>query len=227
MTTQTTQKSNLTLITGFILAIGSVYFLVHTLAENRFQNLESQTRVLISQQQAILATIAETTARNGADSVTERIVRDCSLSERSAFDTLLGDLDSGLSQTELVELERLFGRCGGFYSERKSVMVSRLVREIEVYQTYVNQLQTLLESDVADEFQIPQWNKLAQEEQKQSDLFSQLVTKQDQIISTLLTGKSADSTEIEEILREVNEIQGTLVVTNKQVANTRAELTSF
>jgi predicted DNA-binding transcriptional regulator len=183
--------------------------------------------LLISEQQAVLATIAETTARNGADSITEQIIKDCSLSERSTFDTLLGSLDNGLTQTELVELERLFGRCGGFYSERKSVMVSRLAREIEVYETYVEHLETLLDADVANEFQISLWNKLAEEEQKQSELFSQLVIKQDQIISTLLDGKSASSEEIEQILREVNEIQGTLVVTNKQVAKVRAELTSF
>jgi hypothetical protein len=91
----------------------------------------------------------------------------------------------------------------------------------------VNQLAIVLETDVAQEFQISQWNKLATEEQKQSDLFSQLVIKQDQIITTLLSGKSASSDEIEEILREVNEIQGTLLVTNKQVADIRAELVSF
>jgi len=227
MTTQTTSKSNLKLIASFVLAVGLVYFLVHNFAENRFQDLESQTRLLISEQQAVLATIAETTARNGADSITEQIIKDCSLSERSTFDTLLGSLDKGLTQTELVELERLFGRCGGFYSERKSVMVSRLAREIEVYETYVEHLETLLDADVANEFQISLWNKLAEEEQKQSELFSQLVIKQDQIISTLLDGKSASSEEIEQILREVNEIQGTLVVTNKQVAKVRAELTSF
>jgi hypothetical protein len=227
MNTKFTSVSNLKLIGALVLGIALVYFLVNTLADNRFQNLESQTRLLISQQQAILATIAETTARNGADSVTEQIVKDCSLAERSSFDTLLGSLDSGLSQSQLVELERLFGRCGGFYAERKSVMVSRLAREIEVYETYVYQLETVLSADAADEFQIAQWNKLAREEQKQSDLFSKLVLKQDEIITTLLSGKSANSVEIIEILREVNEIQGTLVVTNQQVANIRSDLVSF
>jgi len=227
MNTEPKSMSTQKLIGFFILGITLVYFLISNIAESRFQNLESQTRLLISQQQAILATIAETTARNGADSVTEQIIKDCPLSERSAFDTLLGNLDSGLTQLQLVELERLFGRCGGFFSERKSVMVSRLAREIEVYETYVNQLGTVLGEDVALEFHIAQWNKLAEEEQKQSELFSQLVNKQDQIITTLLSGKSANSTEIKEILREVNEIQGSLVVANKQVTNIRSELISF
>ena len=227
MNTQTQSKFNLKVLGAFLLGVALVYFLVNMLTENRFQDLELQTRVLISQQEAVLATIAETTARNGADSVTEQIVKDCSVSERSTFDTLLGQLNNGLPQAQLVELERLFGRCGSFYSERKSVMVSRLAREIEVYESYVNQLSTVLGEETAEDFQIPQWNKLAEEEQKQSLLFSQLVTQQDLIINTLLSGKAANSAEITEILREVKEIQETLVVTNQQVANTRAELVSF
>jgi plasmid maintenance system killer protein len=102
-----------------------------------------------------------------------------------------------------------------------------LAREIEVYETYVIQLVVILDADVADEFQIDLWNKLAQEEKKQSNLFSRLVNTQDQIITTLLSGKSANSVEIKEILQEVKEIQGNLVVANKQVANIRAELISF
>jgi len=223
----TKTNSRIKLVVVWVLGIALVYFLVNVITERRLQDLELQTRVLISQQEAVLATIAETTARNGADSVTEQIIKDCSVSERSTFDTLLGSLNNGLSQSQLVELERLFGRCGGFFAERKSVMVSRLAREIEIYQTYVDQLSTILNKDTATEFEINQWDKLAQEEQKQSDLFSQLVVKQDQIISTLLTGKSASSPEIIEILREVKEIQETLIVTNKQVSTIRAELISF
>jgi hypothetical protein len=225
MNTQTTSKMKL--VAAFVFGVALIYILVGTLTENRFRELELQTRLLISQQESVLATIAETTARNGADSVTERIVRDCPIDERSSFDTLLGNLNNGLSQSQLVELERLFGRCGGFYSERKSVMVSRLAREIEVYEAYVSQLGVVLNQDMSSEFKTAQWNKLAEEEQKQSELFSQLVVEQDSIISTLLTGKSASSDEIIEILRQVKEIQDTLVVTNKQISNIRSELISL
>jgi hypothetical protein len=200
---------------------------VTILTKNQLQDLELQTRVQISQQETVLATIAETTARNGADSVTEQIIRDCSLAERSAFDTLLDDLNDGLAQAQLIELERLFGRCGTFFSERKSMMVARLARETEVYDSYVNQLSTILDTDVTSEFSLSQWNTLVQQELKQAQLFASLVQKQDEIIAALLAGRSADSQEITAILREVKEIQDTLVVANKQAANTRALLISF
>lgn len=227
MPAQSKTKSNLKLVIACLLGIAVVYFLVNLLVATRFQELELQTRVLVSEQETVLTTIAETTARNGADSVTEAIIQDCSLAERASFDTLLNELDRGMSHAELTKLERLFGRCGGFYAERKAIMTSQLVREIAVYETYVKQLSLIMHKNVDAEFQIKQWNELAQEEQKQSKLFSQLVSKQDDIINTLLAGKSAESAEIATILREVTEIQETLIVTSKQIAKTRADLISF
>ncbi len=221
------QKNTLKIVTFALLGALLVYTLTMYFTNQRFENLESQTRLLISEQETILTSIAQITARNGADAVTESIVRDCSVSERSSFDTLLGNLNSGLNRTQLVELERLFGRCGSFYSERKSVMVARLVREIEIYDTYVNQLSAITNADESDSYKLQQWKQLSTEEQKLSMLFAQLVQKQDEIISSLLAGNSAQSEEIQAILYSVNEIQETLVVTNSQVAKLRAELVSF
>lgn len=221
------QKNTLKIVTFALLGALLVYTLTMYFTNQRFENLENQTRLLISEQETILTSIAQTTARNGADAVTESIVRDCTITERSSFDTLLGNLNSGLNRTQLVELERLFGRCGSFYSERKSVMVARLVREIEIYEAYVNQLSTITNNDESASYKLEQWTQLSEEEQKLSSLFFKLVQKQDEIISSLLAGNSAQSEEILAILYSVNEIQETLVVTNSQVAKLRAELVSF
>jgi len=205
----------------------AVYGLATYFANQRTAELESQTELLISEQQTILATIAEITARNGADAVTESIVRDCTAAERSSFDSLLGNLNNDLTRTQLVELERLFGRCGGFYSERKSMMVSRLGREIEIYETYVNQLSLITGTNEAKSYNLEQWRELAAAEKKVSELFSNLVTQQDEIITVLLSGSSPRSDELQMILREVNETQETLTVTNTQVSRLRADLVSY
>jgi len=223
----TEQKGNLKTAVLVVVLILLVYLLASFFADQRFEALESDTRLLISEQNTILATIAETTARNGADLVTESIVKDCSLNERSSFDTLLGNLNNGLSQSQLVELERLFGRCGSFYSERKSVMVSRLVRETEIYTTYVDQLSAILDEDVSEDYKLSSWQQLSVQEQRISELFAELVVKQDRIINTLLSGSSPQSEEIQTILQEVNEVQQTLIVSNTQVATLRSELVSF
>ena len=200
---------------------------VNSVVNKRLQTAEAGLRTQIAEQQALLATIAETTARNGADAVTESIVKDCGINERSRFEELLNSLGNNLSRTELVEAERLFGRCGSFYSERKSVMVSRLAREIEVYTILVNQLSTLTNQDQDEEYKLEQWKNLSNFELDQSKAFAQLVVLQDKIITTLLDGKSAQSPEMLEILSEVNETQENLLYANNQAASTRGSLISL
>lgn len=211
----------------FALGVLTMYLLLNTLVDSRFQNLESATRLKISEQKVILTTISETTARNGADAVTESIVRDCAVSERSQFDTMLGKLNNNLTHEELVQLERLFGRCGSFYSERKSMMVARFAREIEVYKTFVDQLTLIMDEDQSDSFSVEQWQSLVAEEKKQSEAFNRLVILQDNIISTLLEGKSPNSPEMQVILQEVRETQELQLLANTQAGKFRTSLVSL
>ena len=181
----------------------------------------------MSDQRAVLTTIAETIARNGADSVTESIIRDCALQDRTRFDTLLGKLDQGLSYAELGELDKLFGSCASFFAERKAVMVARFEREIEVYANQVALLDTLSLSDAAAEANLEQWQALLSEERAQSQYFANLVTAQKNIIDALLDGKSTQSDEIQTILRTVPEIRDELVFSRQKAATIRETLTTL
>ncbi len=214
-------------ILACLVAAVVLFALVRYIVAERFADLELETQVLITEQAGLLATIAETMARNGADQVTEQIIRDCSVAERTAFDTLLSRLNTGLARSELIELERLFGRCGNFYAERKSVMAARLEREVEIYDMFVKQLANISGTHAADSYSVGTWRELVELERKQSNLFSELVTTQDQIITTLLTGKSATSPEIQVILENAQSIQETLIVTSAQAAEVRASLVSL
>lgn len=210
-----------------IIAVFVVYGAASAVVSERLETYELNAREIIADQQATLVAIAEATARNGADAVTEAVVRDCTIKERSEFDELLGSLDRGLDQRQLATLERLFGRCGGFYSERKAVMVARLAREIEVYETYVSQLSSIVQEDLTIPFNVERWKDLAAEERRQSDLFARLVSLQDQIITTLLSGSTPSSPAMQSILQEAREVQETLMVASKQAAVIRAELVSL
>lgn len=212
----------------FVIAgIIAAYFIVTAAVNARVTELKLQTQVLIAEQEVLLATIAETTARNGADSVTEVIIKDCSIAERTRFETLLSSLDAGLDRARLVELERLFGRCGNFFAERKAVMVARLAREIEIYETFVAQLSNLSDQDQSETYQVATWRELSELELKQSDLFARLVNTQDQIINALLEGKSPSSEEVSSILQSAREIQETLFVTTQQTSDVRDRLISL
>lgn len=208
----------------FLIGLGCMYLIVTGLIQSRFAKIELNTKVQIANQESILSTIAETTARNGADSVTESIVKDCSQKERSQFESLLDQLNNNLTNAQLTELERLFGRCGSFFSERKSVMVYRFSREIEIYKSYVDQLSIILEEDLSEEYNVSKWDELAMLEQRHSSLFSKLVGLQDKIIFTLINGSDAGSDEILQILQEVREVQENLDITRIQAASIRSDL---
>lgn len=224
---QTNKKGNIKLLIAFLAGVALVYFIVTFVVDQRLSELQLQTKLLISDQETLIATIAETTARNGGDEVTERIIRDCALSERVRFDELLGNLNRNLSMSELVELERLFGRCGNFFAERKSVMVARLDREVQIYAAFVSQLSNLTDKETASKYRVADWQQLAELEKKQSELFTELVGVQDDIISALLDGNAADSEEVTAIVQRANEIQETLIVTNTQASQVRSSLVSL
>lgn len=214
-------------IAGLIILISvGMYFATQHLTAKRTANLQAGIEKSITEQKIILADLAETTGRYGADTTTESIVQDCSVDERNVFDNLLGRLDGGLSQTELLKLDRLFGRCGFFFAQRKSIMVSRLAREVELYETQIVQLESLTGSSKKDFYALESWKTLSIDEQKQADLFMNLVRSQDRIITTLISGKSSDSSDMQTVLNEVKEIQEMLTVTNKQTADLRAVLLS-
>ncbi len=204
-----------------------VYALTAGIVDSRLNEYKETLTGQIAEQETLLAAIAETIARGGADTITESIIRDCTLSERASFDDLLGRLNSSLSYSQLVELERLFGRCASFFSERKSVMSARFAREIEVYENHVIQLSAIDGNDLSEKYSVDSWHALAAEEQKQNELFTELVQLQEEIIKTLLEGSSIDSTEIVDILTRVSEVQGILAVSSQQAAAIRSELVSL
>lgn len=194
------------------------------------QRLEAQRSLAARQameQQTILFSIAETTANNGADASTDLIVRDCAVTQRVRFDELLGSLDSGLSIPELQELDQLFALCASFHAERKAAMVARLVREIEVYESYVAQVGALTGRDESNRYNVSLWKKLAEEEQKQSLHFQGRVTAQKEIIDTLIAGHAATSEQMLAILAGVRETQEALLSANVQAAAIREELRSL
>lgn len=228
MTTDSPKQISTSKVLLLIILTGvAVYLFMTARINEKVEDLSSGLQVQIAEQNKTISAIAEVTARNGADAVTESIIKDCTPADRGRFDELLGSLDSGLNWNQLAELERLFGRCGSFFAERKSVMVSRLTREVEVYETYVSQLQTLTSESNVVEYNVAKWQELAEAEKKQSELFSKTVIQQDNIISALLDGKRVDSEEIVTILNEVRETQETLLVANKQASVLRSELISL
>lgn len=201
-----------------------VAVLAHVYIQYKQEKLTNVLEAQILEQQTLLIEIADSASSGSINELTQDVIRDCAVAERTEFDTLLGRLDSGLSTAELIQLERLFGRCGDFFAERKTIVTSRLAREVEIYERYINQLQSLKTLPATKEYRLEVWKEFVASEKQQATLFSELVTQQDRIIKTLLEGKSPQSEEIKAILSEVSETQGMLIVTSKQSADIRSTL---
>jgi hypothetical protein len=181
----------------------------------------------IAEQEVVLVTIADLAKQSGADEITERIVVDCSPSERQRFESLLNKLSGVISRAELVELDGLFFACGSFFADRKAVMVARLIREVAIYQDYINLRNRVLSSDTVGEERVALWQRIADDELLLSSDFNKLVTLQRDIIMSLLAGKSRDSAEIASTLAAVTQTRNNMTVRIQQIENTRAELLSI
>jgi hypothetical protein len=207
------QKRILLVISSFLI----VASLIVGLTEYRLKNLRTELTVRIEEQQARLIQTANAAAQNGAGMLAPALINDCPVAERTKFETLLGRLDDGLPPTELFELDRLFGRCGAFYAERKSVIVAQLKREVEVYESYVAQLYTLKTVPTEKKYQLEEWNELVLIESNRAVLLMKLVSLQEAIIGALLEGNTPASESVKAILVEVATTQEALIRSNAEV----------
>ncbi|MAZ30310.1 hypothetical protein CL655_03440 [bacterium] len=175
----------------------------------------------IAKQEQRLTTLAELTAQNRADAVAEVIIRDCSPDSRRQFEQLLNNL-ANLTATELDDISRLFDACGGFFAERKAVIVARLEREFEVYNEYVSLL-TALEPAAVSEYPVLTWQSLVDFERERGDLLSEQVDIQGEIIVILQTGVP-DPDVLEAKLVRAQQVSNRVAELNTTIADIRQSL---
>lgn len=210
-----TKRVTLTLILTIVLLIG-LYFIVRYTIDAQNRETVAALDTAIAEQEKNLITLAEITRTNGADTATERIIVDCSYDERQQFDKLLDLLSASISKEQLLDLNTLFYKCGSFYSDRKSVMATRLVREVEVFEDYLK-LRSVMSSESSKSKTLDPWKKLAEAELKTAEYFNQLVLLQGKVITELNAGKNATAPELVATLQEVNTVRGQMLVLSKQI----------
>lgn len=180
-----------------------------------------------SNQSARLIAMADLLARNAVDEAGQALVQDCPVNERVRFDDLLGRLDQGLTSAELQEVDGLFASCASYQADRKALMVARFTREVEAYAETEALLATLITSDSTTKENLNKWEQLLTLEQKQSASLNALVVAQQEIITTLISGKASDSPEMTAILDGVRETQEALLFAGTQATTLRGELTDM
>ena len=212
------------IVLGILLLTLVGYLVGAWMTDKAIKSYETELTNQIDTQKNYLLELAEITARNGQNKQTETLVRDCGASDREAFDVLLGRLNENLSNAQLAELDRLFGRCGTYYADRKTAAALQLQQEVRFYDTQVSLMESLLTRDLSEKYNLEKWDELVLLEVEQANRFRELVQLQDQIITSLLAGSIPSSSEIVSILEQVSEAQENLVLANTQAASVRESL---
>lgn len=185
--------------------------------------IATELRTLITAQSTTLMTLAEATDTDGADSVVDAIVKDCTAPERERFDTLLSNLQN-LRGAELAEVDRLFARCGDYYATRKAMMVTRLEREFAVYQSYIALLNNVDGRAETVTYPIDNWQSLLALEQSRTEYTMELVKIQGAIIAALLAGEPVSGAVITAELAAAKEVKDNLSLAGVQVDTLRQQM---
>lgn len=198
------------------LAVSLGAFVAHYNQERVVATMYAQ----LDAQRAILYELALITDRNDADEVISKIINDCP--RRAEFESLLNQLGT-LSKKELVTVQNLYESCGGFYAERKALMVSRLVRELDVAkQLYA--LLVLVDGTVPEAYQLEVWESLTQLEQSRSELLTNQSEIQSRIITLLISGHTVGSSDVRTLVDEAQDIAEILNVRNHEIDKLHGQL---
>lgn len=220
-------KTNLNRLTVILILCVIVLIGIFFVIQSTTSGLNSKTvatlEAAILIQKDNLRDLAEITRANGADATTDRIVTDCSAEERARFDTLLDSLQANISKNELTELNTLFYSCGSFFADRKAVMATKLLREVEILSDYFD-LQSIVTGKRSDESaQLEAWKKLAESELKTAEYFKQLVQLQGKIIVLLGSGQTSTSPFVLATLSQVSTVRGQMLVLGNQIEVLKSE----
>jgi len=189
-------------------------------AHNNIQDFEEAIRIRLVEQRSVLISLAELTDSNGADESISQIITDCS--RRNEYESLLITLDT-LSQRELLTLQTLSDSCGGFYSERKALMVAKFERELESYKDLITLLTLLTRTDI-DIYELSRWNELFLLEKNRSTLLTDQNLLQEKIITLLISGATPTSVSVQKLVAEAREIAQLLMTNGQTIDSIRESL---
>jgi hypothetical protein len=185
--------------------------------------LKTALTTKIESQATTLETLVDLIDRDGANEAVSKIVVDCNAVDRERFDYLLSNLQT-LRGAELREVDLLFARCGGFYAERRSMMVAELQRELAVYQSYIELYSSIDGRAEAITYPTATWESIVALETTRANYMRELVAIQGEIISGLIGGAPVTGESIAALLQRAKETKENLSLAGVQRDTLRQEL---
>ena len=207
------------------LAFGLVFISIVSMlvVDKRLSGFESSLNSDIENQVSVLRELAITTSKGASNTQAETLIGECSNDERVEFENLLSKLDSGLSINNLTKLNTLFGYCGHVFADRRMSMYFQMEREFNELEYLVTK-KTIIKDNDDNSVDLEKWRKLLDSERNVSKIFQEMVDVQEQIIDTLLAGKTTNSEEVQALLKKAQEIKNALNVATEEASKNRSEL---
>lgn len=171
-----------------------VYSSISLNNNRKTSELRLEVETSIEQSLTSLKTSATLVSNGGVSTAAERVMSDCTATERASFEGGLIKLDSGLSASELDKIDALFSRCAPVQAVRRSVMVAELEANINDLGRLIEQ-RKILGSFTSLDTNYQEWRAYLASEKLVSKLSYDLVELQREIIQSLRNGTPINSTE--------------------------------
>jgi hypothetical protein len=210
------------LLTGIVLGVIVIFAASQYVVSKRMQALDEVTAIELATQVESATEISKLLARGAAIGEVEQLIPECVVDEMVAYDSLLSNLDKGLSYNDLSRLKELFAVCGSVAAQRRSVMTLILGERVEGIASLVAQKEAS-GYDVA-EYKLAEWEDLARKEKNISQLFVSLVDAQESIIVALLRNVPATSMTVENIRASAQALREEMITLTEEVTILRAAL---
>lgn len=214
---------------GFVIAATALLFLALCLLisslyiKSEREDFAGTLRQQMMTQRELLREIATRTDEEVLEDNDALVVRDCSPDHRTRFDGLLDSL-AVLSADRLQDANVLFDACGGYFAQKKALLIMQLE---DTHDHYVTLAQMLIDVDpqyTTESLGLEDWSKLVAYERERSQLHTQLVDIQREIISELMSGSTVQSERVQQLLQDASHAKDLLQYTNTQVDALKEDL---
>lgn len=185
---------NIHLILGVVVGAILVMLISNLTTERKLNSLQLSLDTAIEKSLVDTENLASLIGQGVLSKESEAIIADCKTEERTSFEAKLNKLDSGLSRSDLDEVDTLFSRCAPVQPVRRSLMVMELSTKIQTLEGLLLQRKQIGEYTKYDKA-VENLKKILTSEQKTTELSFALVYLQREIIDLLISGKAVDSNE--------------------------------
>lgn len=211
------------LMMGIITVILLQYIVDH-IVNKRIASSSDYIISIIDEQKNQIDLMLSNIKNNSGTDLVNRIVGDCQSDQRSRFDVLLNKLSLPMTKDELNELSLLFNDCAFYYADLRQLMAVQIYREVGLLESYRTTKDMLFGVDKEALNNTVKLKELADSEIKISELFKELVRLQGKIIAHLSSGKTSQSLEISEVLKQVSAVNREISSENIKNEALRREL---